>query len=71
MNDAPQPRAKYNFEAMAVNDVKRVTITSDDPEVGVRARCAAYAYGRRNNQEFCGAVVVFRGKEVMAIRRVK
>jgi len=71
MNDAPQPRAKYNFAQMEVNDVKHVTITEDDPEIGVRARCAAYAYGRRNNQDFCGAVVMYRGKEAMAIRRIK
>jgi hypothetical protein len=69
--DKPQPRAKYDFGEMSVNDVKDVRIPDDDPEAGDRARCAAYAYGRRNDQQFCGAVTTRRGKNYMQIRRVK
>ena len=69
--DKPQPRAKYGFDDMQVNDVKDIRIPDEDPEAGDRARCAAYAYGRRNDQRFCGAVAIRRGKNYMQIRRVK
>ena len=69
--EKPQPRAKYGFGEMQVNDVKKVRIPDDDLGAGDRARCAAYAYGRRNDQQFCGAAEVQRGKSYMLIRRVK
>lgn len=67
----PQPRKKYDFHKMSVNDRKKFLIPDEDPEAGARARCAAYAYGRRNNQTFCGCVEIQRGKTYMLIRRVK
>lgn len=69
--EAPQPRAKYGFETMKVNDVMKVKIPDDAPDTGEKARTAAYAYGRRNNQKFCGAHETIRGKKFMLIRRVK
>ncbi|MHB0965316.1 MAG: hypothetical protein ACYC36_02570 [Bellilinea sp.] len=71
MNSIPQPRIKYGFEAMKIDEVKRVPITANDPDAGIRARCAAYAYGRRNGQQFCGAVMNYNDEPVMAIRRIK
>ncbi len=71
MKQKPQPRAKYNFGDMEVNEVKRIHIPYDDLGAGDRARCAAYAYGRRNDLEFCGATAMQRGKHYMLIRRVK
>ncbi len=68
--EKPQPRAKYGFEEMKVNDVKKVRIPDDDLQAGDRARCAAYAYARRNSWKFCGAVETSRGKSYMLIRRV-
>jgi len=67
----PQPRAKYEFDGMKVDDVKKVHISDTDPKAGDRARWAAYAYGRRNNQQFCSAVTTERGKNYMLIRRIK
>ena len=66
----PQPRNKYDFDQMKKNDVKKVHVPDDDTNAGQRALCAAYAYGRRNNQKFCGATDVQRGKTYMLIRRV-
>ena len=67
----PQPRTHHNFHEMGVDDLKKVRIPDDDPNAGERARCAAYAYGRRNKRQFCGAVETQRGKKYMIIRRVK
>lgn len=68
--EKPQPRAKYAFDKMKVNDVMKVKVPDDDSSAGDRARTAAYAYGRRNSQKFCGAHETVRGKTVMLIRRV-
>ena len=67
----PQPRTHHEFDKMKVNYIKEIPITPDDPKAGDRARSAAYAYGRRNGQQFCGAIETFRGKDYMVIRRVK
>jgi hypothetical protein len=51
----PQPRKSYPFDTMAVGEVFSVKITAEDVRAGARALCAAYAYGRRNGQRYCGA----------------
>lgn len=71
MKQKPQPRAKYNFHELPRDAVMSVKIPEDDPAAGSRALCAAYAYGRRNGKQFCGATGVVRNKNVMLIRRVK
>lgn len=71
MSDKPQPRNKYYFHTMKVDDVMKIPLSGDDDLSGIQARTAAYAYGRRNDQEYCGAVETVRGKKQMLIRRVR
>ena len=66
----PQPRMKYGFEKMELDSVMKINTDGDD-QAGMKALRAAYAYGRRNDQKFCGAADVFRGKSRMLIRRIK
>lgn len=66
--EKPQPRAKYGFGEMAVNEVKKIR---DEDGSGTRALTAAYAYARRNGWKFCGATETTRGVTSMLIRRVK
>ena len=68
----PRPRASYDFGIMQKNDLLRIRVPDSDPRAGLRALTAAYAYGRRNNQKFCGAHSTTRsGNRSMTIRRVK
>jgi hypothetical protein len=67
----PQPRPKYDFHELGVDDMKKFPIPHEDPTAGSRVLGAAYAYGRRNNQKFCGCAETQRGKMYMLIRRVK
>lgn len=69
--DKPQPRAKYDFHEMRINDVKKFRIPDDNLERGERALNAAYAYGKRNGWKFCGCTEVQRGKSYVLIRRLK
>jgi len=71
MSTKPQPRIKYDFHEMKKGDVKKIHIPDANPVAGERARCAAYAYGRRNNMQFCGSVEVQRKRNYMVICRVK
>lgn len=66
--EKPQPRAKYAFDEMAVNDVKRIRAADG---AGTRALTAAYAYARRNGWQFCGGLDTKRGVTSMLIRRMK
>ena len=66
--EKPQPRAKYGFGEMKVDDVKRV---KDEDGAGTRALTAAYAFARRNGWQFCGGRETKRGVTSMLIRRVK
>jgi hypothetical protein len=66
--EKPQPRAKYGFGEMAVNEVKKIR---DEGGSGTRALNSAYAYARRNGWQFCGATETGRGVTSMLIRRVK
>ena len=66
--EKPQPRAKYEFGEMILNEVKKVR---DEDGSGIRALTAAYAYARRNGWKFCGATETKRGVTSMLIRRVK
>ncbi len=65
-----KPRNAYKFELMSIGDIKKIRIPEDDPRAGVRALCAAYAYGRRNGWIFCGRQRVNRaGVLIMEIGR--
>lgn len=66
--EKPQPRAKYGFGDMRVDEVKKVR---DEDGSGTRALTAAYAYARRNGWKFCGAMETKRGVTSMLIRRIK
>jgi hypothetical protein len=71
MLDKPQPRHQYHFGSMKENEVKRIRVPEDDPTAGMHARGAAYAYGRRNDWDFCGEHVTIKGKVWMLIRRIR
>lgn len=68
----PQPRKRYNFERMAVDEVMRVRIPDTDLKAGDQARSAAYAYSRAHPKfKFCTGQEVKGGKTYMLIRRLK
>ena len=71
MRHTPTPRSKYQFGQMKVGEILDVEITEDDPRAGARALCAAYAYGRRHNMQFCGLTEIYRKKKYMRISRSK
>ena len=71
MLERPQPRHHYEFGLMEVQEVKRILVPDDDPTAGMRARGAAYAFGRRNGWDFCGEQSKIRGKVWMLIRRIR
>lgn len=67
----PQPRNSYSFHLMQKDSVKKILIPDDKPIVGVRARCAAYAYARRSGEGMCTETSVTRsGRTYLLIRKL-
>ena len=67
----PEPRNKYNFHLMDVFTPMKIAIPEGKDIVAVRARCAVYAYARRNGVEFYTCVEVSkRGKKYLMIHLV-
>lgn len=65
----PESRNEYNFHLMAKDEVKKIHVPENEPIVGVRARCAAYAYARRSGDRMCTETSISRGKAYLLIRK--
>ena len=67
----PEPRVKYDFGSMELNEVKYFPLSEPLTERldAEKVLCAAYAYGRRNGMKFCGSTETRRKKQYMAVRR--
>lgn len=67
----PKPRTVYNFHLMDTYTPMKIAIPEGKDIVAVRARCAVYAYARRNGGEFYTRLEVSkRGKKYLMIHLV-
>lgn len=64
----PRMSLRYRWQQLQLHDCLDVPI-DDDPDAGLRALRAAYAYGRRHGQKFTGRIVRERNARFMRIWR--